>query len=109
MTTFIPRLSRITSGRSTSRGSKAAPSGRAVNVETLAGLVPHLRRRLAIGYPFSDGALLASLIAIASRPSHEERWRTAEASTLGQYLASTGKDRNGALVTLLSLLPKPSQ
>jgi iron-sulfur cluster repair protein YtfE (RIC family) len=78
-----------------------------VNVETLAGLMPHLRERLAIGAPFSDEALLASLAAIASHASHEERWSAAETSTLGQYLASRSNDSHRALVTLLSLLPKP--
>jgi hypothetical protein len=110
MTTFIPKLARITTGRGAGRRSGIAPSDRArrtVNVETLAGLMPHLRRRLAIGTPFSDEALLASLVAIASHASHGERWSAAEASTLGQYLANSSKDRHRTLVTLLSLLPRP--
>jgi hypothetical protein len=67
--------------------------------------VPQVRRRLEVGASFSDQALLASLVAIARHPSHEGRWRTAETSTLGQYLASSGKDVRRALVTLLTLLP----
>ena len=65
------------------------------------------RSLLLAGRPIVNrSVLLASLIAIARHPSHEERWRAAEASTLGQYLASSGKDRRQALVTLLSLLPR---
>lgn len=110
MTTFIPKLARISSGKGAGRSRLKPPAGRTiarVNVETLAGLVPQIRRRLSIGRAFSDEALLASLVAIARHPSHEDRWRAAEASTLGQYLAGSAKDRHRALVTLLSLLPKP--
>jgi hypothetical protein len=110
MTTFIPRLFRITSGEGAEYASETAPSSPAnktVNVETLAGLLPDLRRRLAIGTSFSDAALLAGLVAIASHSSQEERWRAAAKSTLGQYLASTGRDHHHSLVTLLTLLPKP--
>lgn len=112
MTSYIPKLARISArkGAAASRPAVAGPRARetTVNVDRLARLVPLIRRRLAIGRPFSDAALLASLTAIARHPSHEERWRAAEASTLGQYLASSGKDVHRALVTLLSLLPRPS-
>lgn len=111
MTSYIPKLARISSGKSAG-AKRAADDGdragqQAVNVERLARLVPQIRKRLAIGRPFSDAALLESLVAIARHPSHEARWRAAERSTLGQYLASSAKDRNQALVTILSLLPKP--
>ncbi len=110
MTTFIPKLARITSGRIKEGKHSAADrkrSGAKVNVEYLSGLVPLLRRRLAISRSFSDSAMLASLMAVAKRTSHEERWQAAEASTLGQHLASSGKNMHHALVTILSLLPKP--
>jgi hypothetical protein len=111
MTQYIPKLARFGSGKSAPKRRPAITDGSraslaTVNVEHIARLVPRVRQRLAIGRPFSDAALLASLIAIARHPSHEERWRAAEASTLGQYLASSGKDRRQALVTLLSLLPR---
>jgi len=110
MTQYIPKLARFGSGKSAPKRRPATDGSRAslatVNVEHIARLVPKVRKRLAIGRPFSDAALLASLVAIARHPSHEERWRAAEASTLGQYLASSGKDRRQALVTLLSLLPR---
>ncbi|MCC7253079.1 hypothetical protein [Hyphomicrobium sp.] len=79
----------------------------AVNVDRLTRLMPQIRRRLAVRRDFSDAALLASLIAIARHPSHQERWHAAEASTLGRHLAATGGDLHRALVTLLSLLPQP--
>jgi hypothetical protein len=69
--------------------------------------MPQIRRHLAIDRTFTDAALLASLTAVARHPSHGERWHAAEASTLGQYLASKGQDMHRALVTLLSLLPRP--
>lgn len=116
MTTYIPRLARITSGRSA--GRKRPPhleDGQVfeerrndpVTLRTLARLAPRLRTQLGIGTAFSDDALLASIVSIARHPSHEERWHAAEASTLAQYLASTGTDVERALVTLLSMLPKP--
>jgi hypothetical protein len=111
MTHFIPRLARISAGKS--KVAKPAadagprPRGAPVNVERLGRLVPQVRRRLAIGRQFSDAAVLASLAAVTRHPSHGERWHAAEASTLGQYLRSSGKDMHRALVTLLSLLPRP--
>jgi hypothetical protein len=77
-------------------------------VDRLARLVPEVRRRLVIGQTFSDAALLASLVAVARHRSNEWRWRAAEASTLGQYLAGSGKDMHRTLVTLLSMLPQPT-
>jgi hypothetical protein len=76
-------------------------------MDALVGAVPQIRHRLGVGAQFSDEAMLASLVAIARHPSHEARWRAAEASTLGQYLAGSGKDMRHVLVTLLTLLPKP--
>lgn len=111
MTTFIPRLARITSGRSGARRHArriGAASAAKVNVDAIARLLPEVRRRLAIGRSFSDAALLAGLVAIARQPSHEARWRAAETSTLGQHLAGHGKDPHRALVTLLALLPTPT-
>ncbi len=111
MGSYIPRLALIASGNLKS-GRHTPPDGELefeppVNVERLAKLAPRIRNRLAIGRPFSDAALLASLVAIARQPSHEARWRAAESSTLGQYLASSVKDRSQALVMILSMLPKP--
>jgi hypothetical protein len=110
MASYIPRLARIASGAPAGRprlGSSGNARG-AVDVERLARLVPQIRHRLAIGRPLSDEALLASLVAVARHASHEARWHAAEASTLGQHLAVTGRDLRRALVTLLSLLPKPT-
>lgn len=106
---YIPRLARITSGQGTGRASVSGinPRDSSVDVERLARLLPQIRERLALGDQFSDDALLASLLAIARQPSHETRWRAAETSTLGQYLASSSDDLHGALVSLLSLLPGP--
>jgi O-antigen ligase len=110
MTSYIPRLARIASGIE-SKGKRSAPQGdgalRSGSMRALARIAPEIRQRLAIGRPFSDAALLASLAAIASYPSHEERWRAASVSTLGQYIANSSQDVHGALVTLLSLLPAP--
>lgn len=114
MTSFIPRLARISSRSGAKRGAKAAP-GRAgartaplrINIEYLAGLVPTIRRRLAIAPTFSDEAIFASLAAIAAASSYETRWRAAEASTLGLFLRSHGNDLKASLITLLALLPKP--
>lgn len=112
MTRYIPKLARISAGKraAAKRTAQSGPRTReaAVNVERVARLVPQVRRRLAISTTFSDAALLASLAAIARHPTHEKRWRAAEASTLGQHLASSGKDMHRTLVTLLSLLPEPS-
>ncbi len=110
MTHYIPRLSRISAGKG--GPGKRMPAGPrlrepAVNVDLLARLLPEIRRSLSIGRAFSDAALLASLVAIVRRPTHEARWRAAEASTLGQHLASGAKERERALVMLLSLLPTP--
>ncbi|MGE0024942.1 MAG: hypothetical protein AB7S70_15070 [Hyphomicrobium sp.] len=110
MTHYIPRLARIRAGKGAA--GKPVPAGprpreRAVNVDQLARLMPDIRRSLAIPRAFSDAALLASLVAIARHTSHAARWRTAEASTLGQHLASGEKERERSLVTLLSLLPTP--
>lgn len=110
MTTFIPRLSRISSGKGApgKRGATTTGAHEArVNVSSLAALVPQIRRRLGLSPAFSDQALLASLIAITRHPTHESRWRAAASSTLGQHLAAGGKDLRHALTTLLSLLPKP--
>lgn len=116
MTSYIPKLARISArsrpgaGRKRSGAQPAVgPSGRAqrINIEYLAGLVPVVRRRLAIAQTFSDDAIFASLTAIVARTSYEDRWRTAEASTLGLFLLSHGKDLKGCLVTILALLPKP--
>lgn len=111
MTNFIPRLARISAGKHKhpERVAKRSPRTREgpVHVERLARLMPQVRRRLAIGRTFTDAALLASLTAITRHPSHGERWHAAEASTLGRYLAANGQDMHRALVTLLSLLPRP--
>lgn len=111
MTHFIPKLARISAGRhkGTKHAADTSPRPREgpVNVARLARLVPQIRKRLAVERTFSDAALLASLTAITRHPSHGERWHAAEASTLGQYLAGSGKDMHRALVTLLSLLPRP--
>lgn len=106
---YIPRLARISSGQGTGRGAvnSSRPRDTTGDVERLTRLLPQIRERLALGDQFSDDALLASLLAIARQPSHETRWRAAETSTLGQYLASSSDDLHGALVSLLSLLPGP--
>ena len=109
MVSYIPRLSRIVSG-GRSGGRRALPDGETgapVNVSRLAALVPRLRKRLAIGPAFSDDALLASLVSIARHPSHEARWQAAQASTLGQHLAASSRNRHRDLVTLIAMLPKP--
>lgn len=110
MTAYIPRLARIASGQG-SKGKRSASSGNGVlrsgSMRTLARIAPEIRQRLAISRQFSDAALLASLAAIAIHPSNEERWRAAETSTLGQYIANSSQDVQRALVTLLSLLPAP--
>lgn len=111
MTNYIPRLARISAGKGAEAKRMPLGSGvqeTAVSVDRLARRLPQIRRSLAIGRQFSDEALLASLVAIARHPSNEARWRAAEASTLGQYLASSGKDMHRTLVTLLSLLPQPT-
>lgn len=108
MTHYIPKLARISSGKGAAKRTGTRTREEAVNVDRLARLVPQVRQRLVIGNTFSDAALLASLVAIARHSSHERRWRAAEASTLGQYLASSGKDMHRTLVTLLSLLPQPT-
>jgi hypothetical protein len=111
MTTYIPRLARIASSRRPGRAHKDPADPRRanarVNVDLLAGILPQIRHRLGLSPQFSDEALLASLVAITRHPSHEGRWRAAEVSTLGQALAASGKDLRHALVTLLTLLPKP--
>jgi hypothetical protein len=112
MSHYIPKLARISSGKGAA-GKRKVPhdsgaSGTAVNVARLTRLVPQVRRRLGVGRQFSDEALLASLSAIARHPTHAERWRAAESSTLGQYLAGSGKDMHRTLVTLLSMLPPPT-
>jgi len=116
VTSYIPKLARI-SARSRPGGKRkggasrrSAPSGaepQRVNIEYLAGLVPVIRRRLAIAATFSDEAIFASLTAIAAPSTYEARWRAAEASTLGQILLSHGKDLKACLITILGLLPKP--
>jgi hypothetical protein len=112
MPSYIPRLARIVSGIKTGAGRRHGKSngsgGDTVNVERLARLVPQIRHRLSIGHALTDEALLASLVAIARHPSHEARWHAAEASTLGHHLAISGRDMRRTLVTLLSLLPKPT-
>lgn len=110
MTSYIPKLARITSGRDAGKKHAPAPdepTDETMLVHTLTRLAPRIRRRLAIKPQFSDDALLAGLLAIARHSSHEKRWRAAEASTLGKYLANSETDLHRALVTLLSLLPKP--
>ena len=118
MASYIPRLSRLASkpgsgGRQKpkpglKRAGDATPPAR-INVEYLAGIVPVVRRRVAIAPSFSDEAILASLTTIASRSTYEARWRAGEASTLGLFLASHGKDLKACLTTILTLLPKPHQ
>jgi hypothetical protein len=116
VTSYIPRLARIsarTRAGARRKGSAAARSGalstgpQRINIEYLAGLVPVLRRRLAIAPTFTDEAIFASLAMIAASPTYEDRWRAAEASTLGQFLLSHGKELKACLVTILALLPKP--
>lgn len=109
MTSYIPKLARISSGRDAGERRPSIPGEQADEmflVNALTRLAPHIRQRLAISTQFSDEALLASLLAIARHSSHENRWSAAEASTLGQYLASSKPDMHRTLVTLLSLLPK---
>lgn len=110
MAHYIPRLARISVGKRNDPRHTAGTGPRTregpVNVERLARLMPQIRRRLGIDRAFSDTALLASLVAITRHPSHAERWHAAETSTLGQYIASSGKDMHCILVTLLSLLPR---
>lgn len=116
MPSYIPHLAQIATRaqrHGAKRGSAMARGARGraalavrLNVEHLAGLVPVLRRRLAIASTFSDAAILASLTAIASRPNDEQRWRAAKASTLGLFLTSRNGDISAALVTILGLLPK---
>ncbi len=113
MTSFIPRLGRISRGGSSSRAGTSTPAGKGsaparLNVEYLAGLVPVIRRRLHVPANFSDEAILASLSAIASTTTYERRWRAAEASTLGLTLLAGGRDLKASLTTLLALLPKPT-
>ncbi|HRN84540.1 MAG TPA: hypothetical protein PK857_06945 [Hyphomicrobium sp.] len=109
MAHYIPGLSQIVSGirgigrRELTDASSTAP----VNVSRLAAMIPELRRRLPIGPVLSDEALLASLVSIARHTSEEARWRAAEASTLGQHLAVSSRDKYRDLVTLISVLPKP--
>lgn len=107
MTHYIQRLSQIISGRR--KRAKCAADEHPdipVDVAELAELVPLLRKRLALG-ALSDDAILASLVAIARRPTDETRWHAAEASTLGQQLAVESGDLHSDLVTLISLLPQP--
>lgn len=111
MSHYIPKLARFSTGKGAA--GKRSPtgsgmSGAAVDVGRLTRLVPQIRHSLAVGHQLSDEALLASLAAIARHPSHEARWRAAEASTLGQHLAVSGRDMHRTLVTLLSMLPPPS-
>lgn len=112
MPSYIPRLARIVSGHHTGgkprHGKSNGVGGSPVNVERLARLVPQIRHRLSVGHALTDEALLASLIAIARHSSHEARWQAAQASTLGHHLAVGGRDMRRTLVTLLSLLPKPT-
>ncbi len=109
MAHYIPGLSQIVSGirgigkRELTDKTPDTP----VNVSRLATLIPELRRRLPIGPSLSDEALLASLVSIARHTSEEARWRAAEASTLGQHLAVSSKDKYRDLVTLIAVLPKP--
>jgi hypothetical protein len=110
VTRYIPKLARITSGRDAGRKHAPIfdePTDETILIHTLSRLAPRIRQRLAIKCQFSDEALVASLLAIARHPSHEERWWAAETSTLGQYLASSEPDMRRTLVMLLSLLPKP--
>ncbi len=87
--------------------SRSGAGSQHVNIEHLAGLVPVIRRRLAIAGTISDEAIFASLTTIAAPSTYEDRWRAAEASTLGQFLLSHGKDLKACLITILALLPKP--
>ena len=113
MTTFIPNIARFSARSGAARrraqaarerGFGAAPAR--LNIEYLAGLIPVIRRRLGIAATFSDAAIFASLTAIAGRASDEQRWRAAEASTLGLFLLSHGRDFRTEMITLLGLLPK---
>lgn len=111
MSSYIPRLARIISGVRTGAsraGESETDADAAPDAERLARLMPKIRHRLAVGPSLSDEALLASLVAIARHRSDEERWHAAEASTLGQHLAASGPDMRRTLVTLLSLLPRPT-
>jgi hypothetical protein len=113
VTSYIPKLARISarSRASAKRKGGAAPQGppspQRVNIEHLAGLVPVIRRRLDIAGTFSDDAIFASLTTITAPATYEDRWRAAEASTLGQFLLGQGKDLKASLITILGLLPKP--
>jgi hypothetical protein len=116
MPSYIPKLARFAARRAKPAPAKAAgpqggganrPAPTQVNVEYVAELVPILRRRLDIAPTFSDEAILASLASIATRTSHQDRWRAASGSTLGLWLSSHGKELNAALITILALLPKP--
>ncbi len=115
MASFIPRLARISSrsrpgaknGKSAARPARAEPALADRDGDYLAELVPVVRRRAAVSTSFSDAAILASLISIAVRTSHEQRWKAAQASTLGQCLCGSARDLEAALVTILSLLPGP--
>lgn len=78
-----------------------------VAVLELVNLVKVVRQRLAVDEAFTDEGILASLKAIAARTSPRERWTAAFNSNLGLVLALRGDDLDGALNTLLSLLPRP--
>jgi hypothetical protein len=114
VTTYIPHLAQIAQRSSYGpfcrpaawRPASSRRSAR-VSIEYLAGLIPVVRRRLAIPATFSDAAVFASLTAIAARSSDEQRWRAAETSTLGLFLLSHSADLKACLVTILGLLPKP--
>jgi hypothetical protein len=116
VTSYIPKLARISARTRAGGKRKGGASRRAaapgaepqrVNIEYLAGLVPVLRRRLDVAGTFSDEAIFASLTTIAAPSSYEDRWRAAEASTLGQFLLSHGKDLKACIIAILGLLPKP--
>lgn len=107
MSHFIARLSQIITGkRPTARATAGHADDIPVDLESLAALLPQLRQRLPLA-SMSDDALLASLVTIARHATDENRWRAAEASTLGQHLAVESDDLQRDLVTVLSLLPIP--
>jgi hypothetical protein len=114
VTSYIPRLASISARsqrRSRTRVAVAHARGGTrpgrVNIEYVAGIVPVIRRRLGVAATFSDEAMFASLTSIAAHGTYEARWQAAEASTLGQFLMSHGKDLKSSLITILALLPKP--
>lgn len=77
-------------------------------LQHLRELVPVVRSRLSVPASFDDDAVFADLNDIARETDLRERWRTAFSSDLGQAIASSGRDLNTALNTLVALLPRNS-